>query len=564
MLKHLKIKNIALIKDLTIEFSGGLNVLTGETGAGKSIIIDSLNFVLGDKANKSLMRTGAYGMSAEALFCGVTGKAKEILKEYNIPDDDDVLIVRSFSDTSQSIRLNGNTITAGMLKNITPYLVDIHGQHEHQSLLKPRFHLGIIDGLNSSKTDLLRAEVSGQYKKHKDIISQLDELGSNNQNRERMIDLLQYQINEIERFSLKQNEDETLAVERSRMLNSGKISANLTNALNEIDGNFSVVSSIKKAISAMNSVVQYDETLQPLINRLDGARLELSDIAGELKIVTESVNFDDAAFDRIDTRLDGIKALKKKYGATVAEVFKFLENAKEELNKYQNSTALIDNLEYQKQQVYSSLYDTANKLSDIRRGIAEEFSSKVMKELGDLGMKNAKFAVMFDPKPDKNTANITANGFDNPIFMFSANLGQPMKPLSEIISGGEMSRFMLGIKNIIADIDDLQTLVFDEIDTGISGAIGFVIACKMANISKKHQVISVSHLPQIAAMADNHLFIQKQVEANETITKVFTLDKKGSQSEVARLSGGVDGSGVALEHADELMGRCAAYKNSIK
>lgn len=562
MLRHLKIKNIALIKDLTIEFSDGLNVLTGETGAGKSIIIDSLNFVLGDKANKGLMRAGTDSMSVEALFCGVTKRAKEILKEYDLLDDDDILIVRSVTGSSQSIKLNGNTITAGMLKNITPHLVDIHGQHEHQSLLKPKFHLSIIDGQDASRIDPVKILVSELYKKHKDIMLQLDELGSNSQNRERMTDLLQYQINEIERFALKAEEDEILSAEKSRMLNSGKISTGLSSSVNEIDGSFSVVASIKKAISALNGVVQYDESLQPLIERLNGARLEMEDIAEELKGKSDSVNFDDAAFDRIDSRLDGIKALKKKYGSTTDEIFKFLENAKEELDKFENSAELIEKLESEGRQIYDKLFEAADRLSDLRRDAAKSFVGGVMKELDDLGMKNAKFDVVFDAKPGEGAA-ITANGFDNPVFMFSANLGQPMKPLSEIISGGEMSRFMLGVKNIIADIDDIQTLVFDEIDTGISGAMGFVIACKMANISKKHQVISVSHLPQIAAMADCHLFIKKQVEGSETVTKVVPLDKNNSQGEVARLSGGAEGSGVALEHAGELMARCEKYKQSI-
>ena len=563
MLRHLKIKNIALIKDLTIEFSEGLNVLTGETGAGKSIIIDSLNFVLGGKANKGLMRTGTNSMSAEALFDGTCDKVKDILKEYGIEDDEQMLIVRTFSDNAQSIKLNGSTITAGMLKNITPHLVDIHGQHEHQSLLKSKFHLSIIDGLNQSKIDPVKAELADLYKQHKEILFKLNDLGSDNQNRERMIDLLKYQINEIERFALKDNEDELLAHERGRMLNSGKISASLSSALGEIDGNVSVVSSLKKAISALGAVAQFDDALNPLIERLDSSRLELNDVAHDLGAILQSVNFDDAAFDRVDSRLDGIKALKKKYGTSTAEIFKFLQNAKDEFDKFENSTALIEGLEKQKSQVYGKLFDVSCKLSDIRRITAQQFSAKVMKELNDLGMKNARFDVQFSDIPEKDTANITANGFDEPIFMFSANLGQPLKPLSDIISGGEMSRFMLGVKNIIAGIDDIPTLVFDEIDTGISGAIGFVIACKMANIAVTRQVISVSHLPQIAAMADNHLFIEKQVENNETLTKVFALNKNASQKEVARLSGGADGSDASFEHAGELVNRCKQYKDSI-
>ncbi len=566
MLSYLKINNVALIDSLTIDFEGGFNVLTGETGAGKSIIVDSLNFVLGGKVNKNLIRAGQSQMRVEAMFCApFDNKIKPIFEEYGIELDDEILITRTYTENGKSdVRVNGAAITATMLKPITSGLVDILGQHEHQSVLKEKFQLEIIDILGGAAIETLRNNVFDLYHKLNNINKEIDSLGSSSQNRERMIDLLNYQITEIENFGLKENEEEELESERLKSLNSEKISTGLNMAYTELNySNYSVCDGIKKAISALNSIVKYDEKLDPIISRLDSAKLELQDISETLQDYASDCNFDENYFDKIDKRLDELKMLKKKYGASYADIMDFLDKAKIELDNIINSEERLNSLNALKNEVIKELYNDSVSLSNNRKLTAKKFEFLVKSQLEDLGMKNANFEISFAPIEEIGECNFAADGLDKVKYLFTANIGQPLKPLSDIISGGEMSRFMLGLKNILADIDSINTMVFDEIDTGISGNIGYVIACKMANISKEHQVIAISHLPQIAAMADKNFLIEKVVVDGNTKTNITALDEIGVLNEVARLSGGQNGSLISLDHAKELRITCSQYKKGI-
>ena len=567
MLSFLKIKNIALIDELEINFENGLNVITGETGAGKSIIIDSLNFVIGGKINKGIFRSGSTFVSVEAIFSNVNEEVKTILADFDIECDDEVLIKRKQTiEGKNEIRVNGSTVTVTMLKNITSKLVDIHGQHEHQAILQDKYHLQMLDNLLEEEIFTLKEEVAEEYSNLLAINKEIKTLGSSAANRERMLDLLQYQINEIEKAKLKPGEDDELTNRRMVMLNGERIATALKSACDYLDGDFSsVVDSLKKANSELSNIIKFDESLDLYKERIESSRLELLDVSESLKDYLQTINFDQKEFDEIDARLDQIKLLKKKYGSTVEEVLAFLEKSKKEYDNLINSNEKIEKLFIEKRNKIALLYKLSKSLSEKRKTFAKTLEKTVCTQLVDLGMKNAKFIVDFNDAPtlDECENLLNANGYDVVKFMFSANLGQDIKPLADIISGGEASRFMLALKNIMADADKIATLVFDEIDTGVSGNMGYMVACKLANISKNHQVISVSHLPQICAMADAGYRSTKYVEDNLTKTKIERLKENEMLNEISRLSGGVEESNATAEHSKELRARCIDYKKSI-
>ena len=557
MLRLLKINNVALIENLSIEFDDGLNVLSGETGAGKSIIIDSLNFVLGGKPHKSMIRNGKDSLKVEALFLPpftieVISKAKEL----GISISEELLLSRTYNQMGRGdIRINGNIVTASMLKVITTALVDIHGQYEHQSLLNDKNNINIIDNFGDAEIVTLKNEYLNTLTMLRPVNSDIDALGSDDGQRERMLDLLSYQIKEIENFGIQIGEESSLREKRNFYMNAEKI-ANAYKSVIELLTNNNMVANIKLAENEINSIQKYDSTLNEIVDRLSSSRIELDDIITTIKEMQSNLDFDQYDFDKIDNRLDELKLLKKKYGNDEQAILDFCANAKNEYNRLIDGEANLNKLKIKKQSILEELNKKANSLSIARKQVANIFKDKVNSAFESLAMKNAKFDIVFE------NIDFSNSGIDNIKFLFSANIGQPLKPLSEIISGGEMSRFMLAIKRRISDKDNSSTVVFDEIDTGISGAVGYEIACKMASISKSHQVIAVSHLPQISAMADNRYLIHKDVKDNQTYTNVDLLDEMGSISEVARLSGG-DGNKESLIHAEKLIEKCNIYKKSI-
>ena len=565
MLSNLYIQNIALIDTLSIDFEHRLNVFSGETGAGKSIIIDSLNFVLGAKSSKNLIKQGKDFMKVVATFSApFSSEVFAKLDEYDVEYDSEIIFSRKLTlDGKSEIKINGLPITLSMLKNLSSLLVDIHGQHEHQRLLSSSSHEGILDGFIKDKRAF--EEYSFLYSSLKDINAKMKNLYGSTQNQERMLDLLSYQIDEIERAELKENEDEVLEQKKDIMQNSEKIYENLSSAYSSIDAT-DLIDNIKNAVSHINSVSKFDESLSNISQRLDSAKYELMDIAETIKSKRDETTFDKFDFEKIDSRLDLIKTLKKKYGPTLENVFSFLQKAKKDFDEISMSKDLLKKLDEEKGVLLQKLYNSAKNISKIRHEVAKEFEEKVKKELSDLGMKNSSFVVSFGDIPDfENCENaLTTTGFDNIKFMFSANAGQNIKPLSEIISGGEASRFMLALKNILADSDNISLMVFDEIDTGISGEMGYKVACKLANISKAHQVMSVSHLPQICAMADNNILVQKSVTDGQTFVSTKTLDADEKLIEIARLSGGEINSKASIEHAKYLKEKCNEYKKFIQ
>ena len=503
-------------------------------------------------------------MKVSAVFSAPFSNAvSEILSEYDIDNEEDLIITRKLTlDGKTDIKVNGNTLNNSMLKNITSHLIDIHGQHEHQHLLKDKYHLGIIDLFIKDKS------VFDIYVKRlaelKEVKFNIKKLNGSTQNQERMLDLLDYQIKEIQNAKLNIGEDEELMQKRILMLNSEKVYESLNNAINELDGQGSLIDGAKKAAYNLNSIVKYDSSIETLSGRLESVKYELLDILEILKGKKENCSFDQNEFDEIDARLDLIKTLKKKYGATIEDILLFLENAKNEYDIILNSRESLEKLLIDKEKLIKEIYSEGLKISKIRKEIAINFEKSVKEQLNDLGMKNSKFKVEFEDLPSEDLENLfQLNGMDNVKFLFSANAGQGLKPLSEIISGGEASRFMLALKNILAQLDNINCMVFDEIDTGISGDMGYKVACKLANISKTCQVMSISHLPQICAMADYNVKVVKIAQQDNTVVSACVLKEEDILKEVSRLSGGSKDSKISIEHARELRNRCIEYKKNI-
>ena len=563
MLCQLSIENIALIDKLELELKNGLNILSGETGAGKSIIIDSLNFVLGERADKSLIRFGTDKASVEAVFEDyLTPSIKDCLDDLGIEAEDVLILRRKMSaDGKNECRINGRISTLSALKSLTELLVDIHGQHEHQSLLKSTNHIKLLDKLGEKKIATVKGEVEKNFDDYTSLKKEFLRFG-NADERERKLDILSFQIDEIEKADVKDGEEDELLSARKRIRNMEKIISALEGAKNLLDGydSQSVSASIKNANSLLNTISSYDENIVPIADRLDSCKVEITDISETLSDMLQKLDFDSRSAEQIEERLEVVRTILRKYGGSYESLQKFYEEATKEAQTLSNATERVERLETEIKVAAEKLFASAKELSQERRKIADKFEKDISKELCDLGMGGSTFKVEIDSTDDVN--QICANGADSVEFMISPNVGEPLKPLAKIISGGEMSRFMLAFKNILAGVDDIGTMVFDEIDTGISGNISQVVSEKMCNISRARQVIAVTHMPSLASMADNHYLISKSTENGKTLTHVDLL--KDDTDEVARLIGGNDYSIYAVPHAKEMKANAQRYKDSLK
>lgn len=561
MIKQLKIKNFALIKNLELNFKNGFNVLIGETGAGKSIIINALSFVLGLKANRSQIRSGQQEINVEAIFESFSEATKKVLQELGQPEDEILILNRKYDKSGKTeCRLNGNIITLSMLKRLAETLMDFYGQHDSQMLLKTNKHIEILDSYKPellSETKFHLSKLMGEYKK---INAEINSLGGSFENRERMLDLLEYQINEIEQVNPKIGEFEKIEARLFEIRNSEKISNALKTSYENLDGTNSALQYIKNSIKAISSITQYDQKLEDFKERLNSTMYEIQDIAESLKDELKNKAYSEFELEELDTRLDALKALKRKYGNTIQEVLTFLENSKIEQEKLKNVDEEIEKLTSMLNANKSQLKLNSLKLSELRQKIAIEIEQNIKNELAFIGMKNAEFKINFN---NENKENFSENGIDNIEFLFSANLGESLKPLTKTISGGEMSRFMLALKNIIATKDGVETLVFDEIDSGISGEIGSAIAERIALLSKNFQVICITHLPQVTAMGDNYFYVYKVLDNFSTETLVKTLNEENLYPILAKLSGNKFKTEIALAHAKELKTWANKYKKSI-
>ncbi|MEG1529530.1 MAG: DNA repair protein RecN [Clostridia bacterium] len=562
MITNLLIENIALIDKLELELFDGLNILSGETGAGKSIIIDSLNFVLGERADKTLIRYGTNYSAVEAVFSDYQNEnICEYLQDIGV-DCDDILIIRRKMtvENKNECRINGKLTTLSILKGLTELLVDIHGQHEHQSLLKPSNHIALLDNTDSGSVLKLKDEVKIAHENYCTLKAELEKFGDSD-SRMRRLDVLNFQIEEIKKAEIADGEEDELLEKRKRIRNMEKILTALETANNTLDGydGTSVTAELKNSISALSQVVSYDERLNGLSSRLDDAKAEITDVASTLNDMLQELDFDAKSSDAVEERLELVRNLFRKYGGNFNRMQEFLSSAVEEADMLTNAEERVEQLEMLISKASKQLLATATTLTEKRKNLAEKFEKAMIRELGDLGMAGSTFNVDF--KTTEDIDKITANGADTVEFLISPNLGEPLKPLAKIISGGEMSRFMLALKNIIANVDGIGTMVFDEIDTGISGNIAEVVAEKMCNISRNRQVLAVTHMSTLASMADHHYLIEKSVENGKTLTHVHLLED--DTVEIARLIGGSDYSTFALPHAKEMKTQANKYKAKI-
>lgn len=518
MLNTLRIQNMALIPAVEINFGEAFNVLTGETGAGKSIIIGSLNFIFGDKLSVNAIRHGADFARVTAVF-------------------DETIIVRTLHANGKSeIRVNDEPMTLKGLREVASSLIDIHGQHDTEKLLDAKNHLNILDAF--AKTDLTAYQDA--YHVLQDLKQELASYGDNPEERARLLDLYQYQINEIERANLSVDEEDSLNQRALVLRNAEKMAEGLQQAvdsLTEADG------ALGFAQKKLCGVQQYDQKLQALAERLGGANSEIGDILLDLRDYLDSMDFSAEALESVYDRLDEIKNLKRKYGATVGDVLAYLEKTQNEYQRLLQAGDTIQTLEKQIGAQTAVVAELAAAVTAQRKAAGQALAARLIEQLKDLGMEQTRFEVQFSAVAPKS------NGADAVEFMFSANVGQPLRPLAQIISGGEMSRLMLAVKTV-ANPEPQKTLVFDEIDTGISGKMGVALAGKLKALSQQSQIIVVTHLASVAAMANTHFLIQKNADAEQTVTNVYPLAAGDREKEIARIIGG---GATALAHARALL-----------
>lgn len=550
MLSNLYIENIAVIEKTSIDFKKGLNVMTGETGAGKSIVIDSINAVLGNRTSKELIRTGASSAFVSAEFTNLSEKAIAVIYEAGFElEDGELLIQREISTTGKNkCRINGRPATVSTLKEIGVQLINIHGQHESYELMSPELHISYIDKLAGLESEI--EAYQEVYKKYKKLSAELKKATVDESERERKIDLLKYQIDELEDADLRDGEYEELNEQKAVLQNSEKIieaimsSRALMNGDEESSG---VLENLQEINSQLSDISEYMSEVEPINSRIESAIYELEDCLSELTGLTDLVDTDGGSLDSIEERLDLIYTLGKKYGSTIKEMLDFLDKAKKELNALvmydENREALIKECD----KAYKEAEKLAKALSEKRRATSSEFADKVCEEMAFLDMPNVKLVVV------QEKCELNSLGCDNIEFLISTNPGEPPKPISKIASGGELSRMMLAVKNVLSDKDDIDTLIFDEVDTGISGSAAQKVGLKLREVSKSRQVLCVTHLAQIAAMGNSHFKISKSVRDEKTFTKVEKLDHEGRKQELARIIGGTEMTKASLDYAEEML-----------
>ncbi|MEK6656147.1 MAG: DNA repair protein RecN, partial [Nitrospirota bacterium] len=564
MLQELRIQNLAIIDKLEIDFSNGLNVMTGETGAGKSIIVDALELVLGGRASAELIRTNADEAVVEAGF-DIEGNNKiaDLISSFGIENDDSrVIIKRIVSRAGKNrIYINNSLTNLSTLSAIGDELVDIHGQHEHQSLLKTDKHIDILDAFGSAGYDKkiyeLRRDVEGCYNKLRSLKERLSELENREKNRIKEEEFLRYQIREIEEAALNSKEDEELLSKKSVAANAGKL-ASLSNSAYEglYEADASVIKELSKILNAVKEISKIDNRVEETVKLCESAVFQLEESADFLRGYKEKIEFDADEFAKIDDRLDLINRLKKKYGSTIEDILLSLEEAKKRLQGMEKLDEDIGDIKagIDKERKDASIISV--ELSKKREKVAKDIEKKVEAELSDLNMKKTRFVVKMWKESGSDTEDgfsLTSKGIDKIEFLISANLGEEPKSLSKIASGGELSRIMLALKAILADADSVPTLVFDEVDAGIGGAVAETVGERLKRIAKGHQVFCITHLPQIAGYADSHYFVEKKAEGSRTITKVVKLKEDGRVKELARMLGGKKITETTLKHAEEML-----------
>ena len=558
MLLHLHVKNLALIDEAEVDFTEGLNILTGETGAGKSILIGSINLALGQKASKSMIREHAEYAFVELVF-EAGERTAEKLKQMDIfPDDGQVIISRKLTGNRSICKINGETCTVSMVKQAAFYLLDIHGQHEHQSLLYPEKQMEILDAYGKEEIQEKREQVQKDYETYKALRKELEQYEIDEEQKKRQMDFLAFEISEIEDAKLKVGEDEELEAQYRKMINAKRITESLSEVY-ELTGYEREGSSeqIGRAVRQLSQVSELDDDLKGIYETLNDIDALLSDFNRELSSYLSGFQFSQEEFLETEERLNLLNHLKSKYGASIEAVLEYKQEKEEEYEALehfeQNQAELKRKIEEQE----TVLQKQCECLTKSRKKWAKSLEKEIIEGLQELNFLDVAFEIVFEEK-----AEFSSNGKDSICFFISTNPGEPKRELQKVVSGGELSRIMLAIKTILADIDEKETLIFDEIDTGISGKTAWKVSEKMAVIAKSHQVLCITHLPQIAAQADSHFLIEKSVKELETQTKIWRLDEEKSVEELARMLGGESITETVLSNAREMKEMAQQQKNT--
>lgn len=543
MLLELHVRNLALIEQADVEFGGGLNILTGETGAGKSIIIGSVNLALGQKAAKDIIRSGAEYAYVELIF-HVEEDKRQALKNFDVEagEDGTLIISRKIMPSRSISKINDETVTAGRLKAVTGLLIDIHGQHEHQSLLYPSKHLEILDTYGKSRTGELKKEVADTYRSYQKLRAALEEASGDAESRRREADFLQFEIEEIENAALKEGEEEKLTEQYRLYSNGRKIIASLSAAYEAVEAD-----GIGRALQQVNEVADYDERLIGIRDQLYDVESIISDVHHEITSYMDDLSFDEEELAQLEERLDLIHNMQAKYGDTVEKIGKALVEKRARLEQLEHFDEFRQETERRLNMTTARLEELCGTLSAERQEAAKKLTGQIREGLVDLNFLDVSFSMEF-----RRLDHYTADGYDEAEFVISTNPGEPMRSLGMVASGGELSRIMLAIKTVLADSDEIPTLIFDEIDTGISGRTAQMVSEKLSIIAKSHQVICITHLPQIAAMADCHFEIAKSAEGGRTTTQIHALDEEQMVAELARLLGGARITDTVLQNAREM------------
>lgn len=553
MIKSIQIENVALIEKETIDFGSGLNVLSGETGAGKSIIVNALCFALGARADKSLIRNEQTSAKVTLeLSAQLNEKLSLVLREMEIESEETIIIVRKMTiDGKNEIKVNGVPQTLAMLKRLTLLLCDVYGQFEHASLLDDKKQIQVLDDYAADEIRPKLEEFNNKLSTCRDIRKQISVLGGDAGERAKKLDYLAFQIGEINSVSPQIGEDETLLRQKEVMMNAEKLKEAYALAREALDGEeFCGRLAVSSARNKLSTITSIDVQMQELVDRLYSLEAEIDDLSATLSAKVDACDFDEEEFEKVDGRLDLIKMLKRKYGATIEEVLQAKQSAEGELDKLQNAEQTVAKLNVQLSNELSGLFSLGAQITETRKKYAKQLERDILNELKVLGMEKSQFVIDIQSEYIEDLA--TASGFDKVTFLFSANAGEPVKELSKIISGGELSRFMLAFKSSLAKLNNIGTQVYDEIDAGISGHIGQVIAVKLNDISRTCQVITISHLPQIIAMADTLYKIEKFEKDNKTYTQIKLQNEQEELAEIARLSGGANIGSHAIEFAKEM------------
>ncbi|WP_370805741.1 DNA repair protein RecN [Eubacterium ventriosum] len=561
MLLNLHVKNLALIEEVDVDFEKGLIVLTGETGAGKSLILGSVNIALGNKASKDMIRKGTDYSLVELTFSVSENCAKQ-LKKYDIymEEDNIITITRKISEGRSISKINGETVNIKTLKNVMSLLIDIHGQHDHQSLLYTKNHLDILDKFAKDSILELKEQIKEEYSKYTKLIKKLEEFNIDEGQKAREIEFAEYEVNEIESANLKPEEDVQVEEEFKKLSNSKEIVSALSeiyNALSyETAGGLGDI--INKAVMDINSIKGMDEKISQFQTELYDIDNLCRELTSQIYDYNSGMDFNPEYVREVEERLDVINHLKLKYGNSIEEILRYKEEKEEYLEKLNNMTDEMESVKNQISELEGTLNNLCTKLSEQRKKAAKELEVLVKQALVDLNFIAVEFEIQITRKE-----SIGENGFDNVEFMISTNPGESVKPLVKVASGGELSRIMLAIKSILATEDDIDTLIFDEIDTGISGQTAMKVAEKMAKISRNHQVICISHLSQIAAMADSHYLIKKTADENSTTTSIKKLTRQQSIEELVRINGGSGITEAGLIHATEMKDMADRTKSNL-